>query len=433
MESNKRFPEILFESLTVKMVILGFLGLLLLIPLELVREVIKERAKYADEARAEIDKSWALPQTLTGPVLNVPGMKTTENGLNVITTTLHIMPENLNIRASMTPETRYRGIYETVIYRAAVEMSGNFNLNGTDGFEGYIYDWNQAYLTLGVTDNKGLCGEITLRLGVRDLQAEPGTVQKDVFGSGISFPAGVSGKNTELLQEAFSMKFDLNGSEALFFSPAGKTTKVNITSPWPSPSFGGNFLPGERNVSGEGFHASWEVTHLNRKFPQLWNGGGFSPESDAFGVNLMLEVDHYRKAERSAKYGILFILLTFFVLILIEVRSSERIHIFYYLLVAGALILFFSLLSALSEHIGFNPAYLVASAATIALLSYFFNSLLGKRWVVLLVAGLLTTLYLFVFILLALKDYAYLAGNIGLFVLLAILMIVSARYRIFRT
>ena len=433
MESNKKFPEILFESLTVKMIILGFLGIVLLVPLELVREVIKERAEYADEARTEIGKSWALPQTITGPVLNVPGRKTTENGLNVLTTTLHIMPENLNVKANVVPEIRYRGIYETVIFRSAIEMSGNFNLTGTDGFEGYLYDWNQAYLTLGVTDNKGLSGEIILRLGDRELQAEPGTVQKEVFSSGISFPAGLSVNNAGGPGESFSMKFNLNGSEALFFSPAGKTTKVNISSPWTSPSFGGNFLPNERNVTREGFDASWEVTHLNRKFPQLWTGGGFSPEDDSFGVNLMLEVDHYRKAERSAKYGILFILLTFFVLILIEVRSSERIHIFYYLLVAGALILFFSLLSALSEHLGFNPAYLVASAATIALLSYFFNSLLGKRWVVLLVAGLLTTLYLFVFVLLALKDYAYLAGNIGLFVLLAILMIVSARYRIFRT
>lgn len=433
MESNKKFPEILFESLTVKMIILGFLGLLLLIPLELVREVIKERAKYADEVRTEVSKSWAAPQIITGPVLNVPGRKTTENGLNMLTTTLHILPENLIVKASVIPEIRYRGIYETVIYRSSMELSGNFSLAGTDGFEGYSYDWNQAYITMGVTDNKGISGEISFNLGEKSLPAEPGTIQKDVFSSGISFMAGLNGIRKENLEENFSMKLDLNGSESLFFSPSGKTTNVAIASPWASPSFGGKFLPHDRNVSKDGFTANWEVTHLNRNFPQIWTGGGYLPEDDSFGVNLMLEVDHYRKAERSAKYGILFILLTFFVLILIEVRSSERIHIFYYLLVAGALILFFSLLSALSEHIGFNPAYLTASAATIALLSYFFKSLTGKKWVVLLVAGLLTTLYLFVFILLALKDYAYLAGNIGLFVLLAILMVVSARYRIFRT
>jgi inner membrane protein len=432
METTKRTLESWFESLTVKMIILGFLGLMLLIPLELIKNVIRERARYAEEARIEIGSSWASAQTITGPVLNVPGRKTTENSASVVTTTLHILPESLNVSASVMPEVRYRGIYETVIYRSSVGLSGNYNLTGMAEFEGYRYDWNQAYITLGVTDNKGLSGVISLNLGEKTLVAEPGTVQKDVFSSGISFPAGIPSDNPEGFDGRFSMNLDLNGSEAIFFSPAGKTTDVTITSSWNSPSFGGKFLPGDRTVSDEGFTANWVVTHLNRNFPQAWTGGGFLPEDDSFGATLMLEVDHYKKAERSAKYGLLFILLTFFVLIIIEVRSSEKIHIFYYILVAGALILFFSLLSALSEHIGFNPAYLIASAATIALLAFFFNSLLGKRWMVLLVAGLLTTLYLFVFILLALKDYAYLAGNIGLFVLLAVLMMVSARYRIFK-
>ena len=118
-------------------------------------------------------------------------------------------------------------------------------------------------------------------------------------------------------------------------------------------------------------------------------------------------------------------------LIIIELRSTQRIHIFYYLLVAMALILFFSLLTALSEHIGFNPAYLISSVATIGLLSAFFRSLL-RKWIVLVISGLLTVLYVFMFVLLALKDYAFLAGNIGLFVLLAVLMMVSAKYRLFR-
>ena len=145
----------------------------------------------------------------------------------------------------------------------------------------------------------------------------------------------------------------------------------------------------------------------------------------------MMEVDHYKKAERSAKYGLLFILITFFVLIIIEVRSSERIHIFYYVLVAFALILFFSLLSALGEHVGFNPAYLIASVATIGLLTAFFRSIINKNRIIIVISGMLSTLYLFIFILLALKDYAYLAGNIGLFVLLAALMMFSSKYRIF--
>jgi len=184
-------------------------------------------------------------------------------------------------------------------------------------------------------------------------------------------------------------------------------------------------------VTSSGFNARWIVTHLNRSFPQVWTGSQYNPGKDAFGVDLMLEVDHYKKAERSAKYGLLFILFTFFVLMVVELRSSEKIHIFYYLLVSFALILFFSLLSALSEQIGFNAAYLLSSVAIIGLLSAFFRSLLKKWHLVLLVSGLLTILYLFIFVLLAMKDYAYLGGNIGLFILLAVLMMLSARYNLF--
>jgi len=165
----------------------------------------------------------------------------------------------------------------------------------------------------------------------------------------------------------------------------------------------------------------------------VWEGKRYSPSDDAFGVDLILEADHYTKAERSAKYGLLFIALTFLVLIIIELRFSRRIHIFYYLLVALALIMFFSLLTALSEHVGFNPAYLISAVATIGLLTFFFRSLLDKGWMTLLISGLLTGLYVFIFFLLAMKDYAFLAGNIGLFVLLAALMIISARYRLFRS
>jgi inner membrane protein len=77
-------------------------------------------------------------------------------------------------------------------------------------------------------------------------------------------------------------------------------------------------------------------------------------------------------------------------------------------------------------------AYLISSVATIALLTVFFRSLLKKKGVVLVISGLLTVLYVFIFVLLALKDYAFLAGNIGLFVLLGVLMMVSARYKLFK-
>ena len=431
METENVKQEKWYQSVTVKMAMLGFLGLMLMIPLMMITNVIRERAQYAEEARTEIGNLWASSQTITGPVLNVPGTKIISDDGKYITATMHILPDELKVNGHLKPEKRYRGIYETVVYDSDIAMAGNFSLAGNERLEDYVYQWDKAYISLGVSDNKGLSGEVSLKIGGTTIEAQPGAGQADLFERGISFPVEIDPADLHGFKGDFSINLGLRGSSSISFAPVGKTTEVNLTSAWDAPSFTGTFLPADREVTDEGFKARWVVTHLNRTFPQSWTGNRYTPANDAFGVELILEADHYTKAERSAKYGILFILITFFVLIIIELRSDQRIHIFYYLLVALALILFFSLLTALSEHTGFNMAYLISSAATIGLLSAFFRSLLQKKGMVLVISGLLTVLYVFIFVLLALKDYAFLAGNIGLFVLLAVLMMVSSKYKLF--
>ena len=432
MENENATQEKWYQSMTVKMVLLGILGLMLMIPLVLIMEVIRERSQNAESARAEIGSLWASAQTVTGPVLNVPGTKVIADDGRYVTTTLHILPDDLKVNGVLVPEIRYRGIYETVVYTSELELSGSFSLTGYDEFNEYTWQWDKAYISLGVSDNKGISDRADITIGGKVISARPGAVQTDLFDKGISFPLPVDASQSNEFRGDFTLRLGLRGSGSIAFAPVGKSTGVSLTSEWEAPKFTGSFLPAEREVTDTGFTASWTITHLNRSFPQVWTGKNYVPSDDAFGVDLIMESDHYTKAERSAKYGLLFIALTFLVLIIIELRSEKRVHIFYYLLVALALILFFSLLTALSEHIGFNPAYLISSAATIGLLTAFFGSLLKKRWMVLLISGLLTVLYLFIFFLLAMKDYAFLAGNIGLFVLLAVLMLVSAKYRLFR-
>ena len=432
METGNEKQEKWFESMTVKMVLLAIMGLMLLIPLVLISEVIRERKANAEAARNEIGALWASAQTVTGPVLNVPGTKVKSNDGTYVTTTMHILPDVLKVNGVLVPEIRYRGIYETVVYDSDLKITGSFVIAGYEHLNDYTWQWDKAYISLGVSDNKGISDKAELTIGETVIGAIPGAGQADLFDKGISFPFPLDPAKLSGFGGEFSLSLGLRGSGSVTFSPVGRTTEVALSSEWDAPSFTGNFLPATRDVNETGFNAGWVVTHLNRSFPQVWEGKRYSPADDAFGVDLIMEADHYTKAERSAKYGLLFIALTFLVLIIIELRSSQRIHIFYYLLVALALIMFFSLLTALSEHIGFNPAYLISAAATISLLTFFFRSLLDKRWMVLLISGLLTVLYVFIFFLLAMKDYAFLAGNIGLFVLLAALMMVSARYRLFR-
>lgn len=425
ISDNKQWQH----SLTIKMILLAFLGIFLLAPLEMIKSIIKERQANSENVKKEIAIQWAGQQTISGPVLNIPvRIYPSKKDAEPYKSIFHLMPETLNIKGDVLTEKRHRSIYQTVVYTANMNLSGEFVIPEIKTGDRSEILWKESYFTVGISDNRGLKGGVVLKTDSTDIEAIPGLEDTELFASGITFPSELNSVNKKI---NFSVSFKLSGSESLSFSPVGKATTVNLQSPWNSPGFKGNFLPIDRTISDSGFKSEWRITNLNRNFPQSWTGNAYNPGIDSFGVDFVLQVDHYQKSLRSAKYGILFIALTFLSLLFAELTIKENIHVFQYLLVSLALVLFFSLLNALSEHIGFNVAYLISSAATIILISLFLRTIIRNHRPVFLISALLVFLYSFIFILLTLNDYAYLAGNIGLFILLAITMKLSVKLNIF--
>jgi len=419
------------NSFTIKMLLLAFMGLVLLIPLELIREMITGRMETSENVKKEISSQWAGPQTISGPVLNIPVLTTpVQKNSEPYRSVFHILPEKLNITGDVMTEKRHRSIYEAVVYTSDIKFSGEFIIPEINADENSEILWDEAYYSMGLTDNRGLRGNVSLKTDSLVIEAMPGLKENDLFNSGITFPAILNNLKAQII---FSLDLKLSGSESIYFTPVGKTTNVSVKSKWTAPGFTGNFLPVEKEINDNGFQSRWLVTDLNRNFPQSWYGSAYKTETDSFGVNFVLQVDHYQKSIRSAKYGILFIALTFLALLFVEISTGTRIHAFHYLELSLALVLFFSLLNSLSEHLGFNAAYLTASASTILLITYFLKSLIRENRLVLLLAGLLIFLYTFIYILLSLNDYAYLAGNIGLFVLLGITMRLSLKLNLHKT
>jgi len=418
------------QSLTIKLALLAFLGLVFLIPLEMIKEIILERQANSEKVKKEISDQWAIKQCFSGPVINIP-VRTipSEKDEKSIIKVWHVLPENLNITGIIIPEVRYRGIYQSVVYDSELKIKGSFIIPAEDALNGYEVLWNEAYYTAGISDNRGLKGKIILKTDSAELEAEPGVRDTDIFQSGITFisPALIPGNTVSI-----DMSIYLSGSEGLQLTPLGKLTSAHLQSEWTSPSFNGSFLPVKRSVEEAGFTADWEVTHLNRNFPQNWIGSTYHPLDSSFGLDLFQPVDHYQKSWRSSRYGILFIALTFLVLIFLEITRKETIHIFHYFLVSLGLVLFFSLLNSLSEQVGFNLAYLISSIATILMISVFTGTLFREKKTAFIVFGMLVILYTFIFILLTLNDYAYLAGNIGLFLLLAVVMRLAGKLDIFK-
>ena len=222
----------------------------------------------------------------------------------------------------------------------------------------------------------------------------------------------------------FDFILKLQGSQNMSFIPLGSTTKVNITSNWPSPSFNGNFLPDRREVTNEGFKANWKILQLNRNFPQAWIGTNQSEKmnNSAFGVDLILPLDDYQKSMRSAKYAVMTIALTFLIFFLVEILNGRKIHPFQYALVGLALCLFYILLVSISEHSNFNLAYSISTFAIVSMITLYSLSIFKVRKLTILMVITLIGIYGFLFVTLQLADYALLMGSVGLTLILGVTM-----------
>jgi inner membrane protein len=207
----------------------------------------------------------------------------------------------------------------------------------------------------------------------------------------------------------------------------GKSSGVELTSTWKNPSFDGAFLPDTRTVDERGFTAKWNVLNMNRSYPQQFSGSVSGIDESAFGVSLLMAVDQYQKSMRAAKYAVLFIVLTFMVFFFIQVLNKVRIHPIQYILVGLTLCIFYTLLISLSEHIYFGLAYLVASVAIVSLTAFYTQGTFKNMKLSGMLAVIMSILYSFIYIIIQLEDFALLAGSIGLFIALAIIMTLTRK------
>jgi inner membrane protein len=402
-----------------------------MIPATMIRGLINERESTQNEAINEVSSKWAEQQTISGPFVSIPYIKMVKEKVDSVTRMvpvkeyIHVMPEELNITGNIKPESRNRGIYEIVVYNSRININGKFNKVNLAALDIPLNTimFDKAEFVIGINDLRGIEKQVSLKWDETNAVFNPGVNSNDVVGSGIN--AGV--KFSDSMNHAFSLSLDLKGSQLLYFTPVGKVTDVKISSDWPDPSFDGAFLPDSRTVSNKGFEANWNVLHLNRNYPQVWTGTQASFNESSFGINLRLPVDNYQKSYRSIKYAILFITFTFLVFFFIEVLNKVFIHPVQYVLVGIALIVFYTLLLSISEHLKFNPAFLISAAATLLLIAGYVKAILKSNPLTMLISGILAVLYSFIFVIIQLQDYALLIGSIGVFVILALVMYFSRK------
>lgn len=409
------------ESVALRIILVGCLIVLLLVPLWMIQFIISERQVYRNKAVKEISKSWAGPQTLAGPLIT---LVTNHEHINKEGTKsfsikhTYYLPENLSVEANVIPEKRYRGIYSAIVYKTDLNIKGDFNFQK---LKEKLNDPNlvESYLSFNIDDPRGIQQNIKVKWDDVLQHVNPGLKNKNAFKNGFYSAVLI---NKEKSFSSFEINLTLNGVDNLNFVPMGKNTNISVSSSWGNPGFVGNFLPAKREISDKGFTASWSVNHFNREFPQEWDNQTFDVFKDKFGVKFFIPADEYQQTMRSSKYGLLIIILTFVSFFLVEVFSGNAIHPIQYFLIGLALIIFYSMLLALSEYILFQYSYLIAGSLVIGLITLYTKSIYKNRSIVLSIFAMLISFYGFVYVLLQLQDYSLLLGNIALFLILTAIM-----------
>jgi len=432
----------------VKFFMIAGLILLLTIPLLLVWVLIEERSQHAAGVSSQIAQEWGGTQKINGPYLVVPytTSRTVVQGDKQIEEVQErravFLPSATAIASTASPKVLSRSIYNVTVYSSTLDVKGRFDVSKVSDVapDAQTIRWRDAVVAVSISDVSGLKSTAALKInGSTELNFDPslgvpGFNQQGIHARLADTPVMGDGQINAF---DFNFALTLDGSTGLFFSPVARDTQITMESPWPHPSFTGSFLPAERAVSDKGFTARWQIPHLARSVPQGWttgvNGNDYSEGPDprlspfSFGVNFYIPIDFYDLASRAAKYAVMFLATAFMAVFLMEVGSTRPVHAVQYLFVGLAMVFFYVLLLSLSEHIGFEPAYLVAAGATGGMLATYIakvQSSLRKGGVML---GVLLGLYALLYLILRLEDYALLAGAIGGFVALTFVMFATLK------
>ena len=447
----------------VKLVIAVFIAVALMVPLLMVYGLLWDRQQQAETAQASIGQGWGGQQTIAGPVVVIPYRATeqqtvTENGKDVTRSVatirnLYLSPQANKADVVIKPEKRKKAIYETVVYESQISGSADFVLPADIARYGVTREallLDRAEVRLGISDARGLVDGNSLAVNGAPVPLQPGKGLLSTGNSGtFAFVDWTGGAPMKV-----DYKIGVRGLGDFRLVPRGVDTRWTVKSSWPNPSFGGDFLPTTRSVTGSGFTATYAIPNLALGQAQVLTGdlsapqvryddgggrdyvetaaveavaaaaeGGSSEASGgtakAIAISLIEPVDLYSQVDRSIKYGFLFIGFTFVAFLMFDVIAGARVAAAEYLLTGIALVLFFVLLLAFAEVIGFLFAYLLAAGAIIGLLAAYSAAVLKSWKRARFLAAMLLGLYALLYVLLNLEAYSLLIGSVLMFFALA--------------
>jgi len=442
-----------------KLLLAGLVAAVLIVPLLMVYALVYDRESQSERAQEQITQGWGGAQTFTGPVLVIPFLSEvveaeTVNGVATerrreVRRDLFVSPQRQSIETALDPDRKGYAIYESVVFSGAIEGSARYVLNSELDRLDIARDallLDEAELRFGISDTRGLSDGASVTADGEALELSPGNGPLATGGSGFSAPVS-NWSGEEPLDVSWS--YGLRGTRSISLIPRGGETEWRVTSPWPHPSFTGGFLPepSQSETSAEGFTAVYPgITNLalgqgllsvsdqpaGPPAPVVTEYREVEParvssSTEPATIGLVEPVDLYSQVDRAVKYGFLFIGFTFAALLMFDIVGGARVASAEYLLTGAGLVLFFVMLLAFAEVIGFALAYLVAAAAIIGLLTAYSAAVLGTWRRAGFIGAMLAALYGVLYVLLNEETYSLVIGSLLLFAALAGIMFATRK------
>ena len=404
------------SRIILKSIVILAMILLLNLPMFKIDKLIIEREGRSNTVKKEFHQEWGSAQVITAPTIKIPYHYPNNNAIHHY----YLTPENYNVNGEVFPELKHRGIFQMPLFKAQIEVSGKFNsqkLNELQQNKQVIINWSEARLYHRMTEYTHLNQRVNLKWGNQETNLKLLNDQdKLMLSSSVNL-------DTEIWEKDFTYTLDFNGSEELKFSPIANNIQINLQGKWSDVSYIG--MTSEESSTNGQFAAKW--TKTNQVGRDWFTSPLLEPSRDQFGAKLLMANDHYDKSHRATKYAFLLISLTYVAFFFIELISRRNIHPLQYALIGLALCLFYILLVSFSEQLDFNLAYITSTTMTIGLISWYTLHILGNKKQAFFMFVMQLIVYGFVFMVLQVQDYALIAGSVGLFFILGVLMFFSKK------
>lgn len=392
----------------IKIGVVTLISLLLLIPLSMIEGVIGEREETKCIVENEVANSYAKAQEINAPVLKSCVMTKPATGSTSMETSEHIIQcTKLDYNVEVITDVLHRSIYNVIVYNSKIVITGKLKVM-EPAIKALFNTFN-----FSVSDFKGIDKLPQLSFGGKTYLL---VKDNNTLTAKVELPENA--KVGDFID--FSVAIDLKGTDYISFQPIAQETTMTMKSSYPHPSFQGTFLPNHREVSDDGFMAKWSVLDMN-----------VDSTYETMCVKFVDPANPYQQSMRSAKYGMLIIVLVFVAGLFVEFFTRREINMVQYAVIGLSLALFYSLLVAFSEFVAFGWAYIVATLMTISALMLYFKAILKNNSAYML-GGFVTMVYVVNYMLLQMETFALLAGSLVLFILLCVVMYLTSNKKFYR-